>query len=242
MQTRHIPFFVLIFLILIFVGCEKYIGYDYSAGSIGSRIEISGYLSNIFTGDPVKGAVIDFGLQRTFSDSTGQYGIDYILGADEQRDKPVLLTVLAENYMPFEKSIILYPVDTVISLQLEYGAPIVEKIWIGFWQSLIIFQVKILDYQSIANVTHVFSEMYYFKEGESDSRKLAKDMQLIALLDSNLAVYQSVGPPMLADGWFFDLRKFLISVQDEDGFMDDLDMINSENLSSDTLFTPIPLL
>jgi len=242
MFLRLIGLSVIGLVLFISGACDKYISYDYSAGSIGSRIEISGFVTNIFTGDVIKGAWIEFGQQRTYSDSTGQYHIEYILGIDEQRDKPVLLTINAEDYLPFEKSFILYPVDTVINLRMEYGAPIIEKIWIGSYNDLIIFQSRIHDYQSVDNIREVISEMHYYKNGESYSRVLRKAMDQISPEENDTAIYQSVGPITLGDGWFLELREFLIAAHDWDGYMDEVRNINDDNWSPDTLFTPIPLL
>ncbi len=241
-SNLHQIFIILFIFIIILPGCEQYIGYDYSAGSIGNLIEIRGLVSDIFDGDPVLSARIDFGGQITFSDTSGHYKIEYVLGVDEQRDKPVILTIAAENYMPFEREFILYPVDTVINIRMEYGAPIIDKIWIGFYESLIIFQTRIRDYQTVDNLQRVVSEMHYFKNGEPDSRVLEQLMTQISVVDSNVAIYQSNGPLSLGDGWFFELRKFLIKVYDSDGFMDEVDQINDDNWSPDTLFTPIPVL
>ena len=237
-RTGHI---LLILTAGMLSACEKYTGFDYSAGSLGSLVEVSGLITNQFTGDPVKSAEIDFGPQRTFSDSSGWYHIDFILGVDEQRDKPVILAVRADNYFSIERSLIIYPVDTVINIQLEYGAPIIEKIWVGFYEELVIFQTRVRDYQSIENIDRVVSEMHFFKDGETDSRALIQVMQQVELVDTDVAIYQSVAPPGLGDGWTFDLRKFLISAHDLDGFTDALWQRNDEVWSPDTLFTPILL-
>jgi len=238
----HHIFNILCIFMLILPGCEKYISYDYSAGSIGNLIEIRGLVSDMFDGEPVLSARIDVGGQITFSDNSGHYTIEYVLGIDEQRDKPVILTIAADNYMPYEQEVILYPVDTVINIRMEYGAPIIDKIWIGLYESLIVFQTRIRDYQSVDNIQQVVSEMHYFKNGEPDSRALEQLMTQISVVDSNVAIYQSFGPLSLGDGWFFELRKFLITVYDMDGFMDDVDQINDDNWSPDTLFTPISVL
>jgi hypothetical protein len=214
--------FFLIFLFLILEGCERYIGYNYDVESIGEKARVFGSIKNIYTGEPVISANIQIGIFRTSSDHNGSFLIFYNLGTDEERNKPVPVSVTATDYYPYNDEILIFPQDNMIDIQMVYAAPIIVKHYGGWHQSLsgityLVLQAEVTDYQGINTLDSV-QATFFINDGE-ESHEVLWGMKQIYQTSDITAFYQIYANPLTFSPWFLEER-FLIRVWDNEGYQD----------------------
>ena len=222
--------YVLIICVVFLYSCDKFTGYDYSAESIGVHSTIHGTVTNIFTSDPVKNAQMIIGDEVTSTDDKGSFSLSYLIGIDEQRDKPVRISVTAPNYYILDTTLVIVPPDMEFNISMIYAAPIIEKAWWGSTPFFVIVngeiaaqpatQVLIHDNQGIANIDTVYTIFYYTKMGSPEIRVDTVGMKFISQLSNNRAYYQAIGIAHLGEGFLYYSRIVDICVFDEDGFSD----------------------
>lgn len=218
MKKSHLKIIFLEVVLLTAIGCDldKYIGYDYKAESIIATVQISGTVNNIFTGLPVKNALVRFGEEETYSFLDGSYLIVYPLGTDEERNKSILVTVTAENYYVDSSQTIIYPEDKEYNFQLVYAAPIIESSSLTATSDSAICHTIIFDYQGISDIAFATTTFSYLKWPNTATRA----MQLDTLLTENRGVYRS--SIALFDNEIGGINTTIhkITVFDKEGFSD----------------------
>jgi hypothetical protein len=229
---------VLPICLLFFLSCEKYISYSYEAGSIASKANVTGAVYDKHQKIRVGNAEISFNGVTTTSDKDGFYNLEYILGVDEQRDKPVNVLVTAPNYLPLDTGIVFYPGPRDLDLVMEYGAPRIQKIWMGVTNGKVEVQVQVRDFQGIDNIDYIRSKSYYHKMHENEVKSYTAFMNFIMpdTLLPNSYFFRSTAPIMVDDGWYFELRQFEVEAVDHDGFNHLVDKKYADIWSTEPLF------
>ena len=220
------------------ISCEKFTGYDYSVEESEGRTAVSGTITDLVTGDPISDALIEVGYARTATDSEGKFNLDYVLSVDEKRDQPVPVSVAKPDYFPVDTVLVIYDINNMLDLQMEYGRPTIRLVWNGIYQDKYVRQALIFDPQGIQNIDQVITEIYFDKMGENDYKGLSAVMDVKSEIDQYSAVYQVVVLPFLPDGWWVTERRYKITVQDKDGFFHIIDQRDQSVKSSEILCSP----
>ncbi len=213
-------FIILTMAALLFLRCDvdRLWGYRFEAVDLTQTITIQGTVIDRFRDAPIKGATVRFADQETFSNSKGEYHLEFYLSTGFQRNKPVFIEVTADNYIPFRDTIILDPVDQQIDFTLEYGAPIVEKaVRHIFENGIAVVQAIIRDYQE--DVTNVYLELEYLNDTGSRI-SIRYPMQWISRAEPTRNYYQGEAPIQVPrNGVQFTLGPtFRIQAEDARGF------------------------
>jgi hypothetical protein len=225
--------------------CEKFTGYDYESEKIGTRSVIYGQVKNIFDLESISGAYLKIGVLDTRTDENGEYSVEYILGVDEERNKPLDIWVDAENYYPIDTSLILFPPDMQFNLKMVYAAPIIKSAWSGVFPVIFpispdpfltpVTQILLSDYQGIATLDSVITTFYYAKQGDAELRKAFIFMQQDSILSETSALYQAIGPSHIEVDYRYYDRSLEIYAADSEGYHTRITLDNSE------LFVDSPL-
>lgn len=224
---------IIIFILFISCDIEKFIGSNYTASPIPTTAKIYGTVYNNFDNLPVYGAQVMINSQVTFSDSSGNYFLNYYIGPDENRNKPVPICVIAKNYMEYNSTSIIYP-ENRINLYIDYGAPIIQKVTrVGTVCQSIIF-----DYQGFSNIDSVFAHIYF-----SPPNALHPITEMVFPMKSkesdlaNTGYFQCYVPNEI-DYPVYSIPNLLykVKVHDKSGFTDTTSYIVT---GSDTLLFPI---
>jgi hypothetical protein len=212
-KTTAICFIIwLVLLFLLSCDTDRFLGFKYSADKIPETAPVSGTVLNKFTDDPVAGARVEIGSQVTFTDSSGHFFLNYFLQADNQRDKPIPVEIIAKNYLPFKTSLIIYPSENTLNVELEYGAPIIE----AAVQKDSICQAIILDYQGIPTLDSVSVTFHFWYPGVKES-EVQFPLQLKRMV-GNRGYYEVRFDTFIFEYGFLKEDNFLIYVHDKDGF------------------------
>ncbi|HFE63745.1 MAG TPA: carboxypeptidase regulatory-like domain-containing protein [Caldithrix sp.] len=233
-------FHILLVLLILpaLFGCEKFVGFKYQADIQTQTVKISGRVTNTFTGKAVENARVKIGIQKTYTDSDGNYLIYYVLGTDEERNKPVPVTISAENYQTFTGQLTLLPTDTEFNTDLVYLAPIIEANAMFPWGSEgLVCQARVLDYQGSTDIDSVIATLYYNKNGEIHRRVLKIPMILVIRNSDLSASYQCNVLLNLANEWAFS-KDYDILVKDKEGYTDKLSDVYNESKPDTALFPP----
>ena len=233
-------FKILFFLILTiqFFGCEEFTGYDYEAESIGDKSRLHGTVVNTFDPEkPVINAILQIGYLTTYTDSSGRFDVEYILSTDENRNKPVELSVTAEDYLDLNTEFIIEIPEQNFDINLDYGAPIIEKIWIGAPEE-IIHQVMVTDFQGIDNIESVTTVFYYTNMLDPELKTITVEMTFIETVPGSdiSAYYMATALPNIDGFWFYNDRWIDFTVIDKDGFSDRRRKKYAGLISPDPLF------
>ncbi len=206
----------------LFLGCEQFIGYNYDADVEDNTIRISGRVRNIFTDEPVAGALVQIGIQQTLTDYFGDYILHVDLGTDEERDKPVPVTVTAEKYDAFEDQFVIYNEDKEYVIKLVYVAPIIKEASIYPTSSLLNCDVRIYDYQGFADIKTVQATFYYIKDFSPDMKRLDMDLEFVKFITPLSALYRCKILSGLGDGWHLPSKDnyYYIFAEDQSGNSD----------------------
>jgi hypothetical protein len=234
--------YIILFLYLTFLGCDKYISYSYESESIASRTQVSGLVFDSLRQVPVKEAVLSFNGIEAVSDNDGYFDIEYILGVDEQRDKPVSIRVTAHNYLTLDIEVVFYPGEKNLLINLEYAAPIIQKIWIGIINNHVEAQVRVLDFQGKENINYVRSKFFYFKMHEQEIKHFTAYMEPVEVdtMPSNSRFFRSTATITISNEWIFEDRQFEIEAFDHDGFSHFVNKKYSNIWVTEPLFDVIP--
>jgi hypothetical protein len=243
---RKLVIIILALTVQLFTACEKFTSYDYESEKIGSRSVIHGQVKNIFNFESVSGASIKIGVLDTRTDENGRYSVEYILGVDEERNKPLEIRVDAQNYYPIDTSLILFPPDMQFDLKMVYAAPMIKSAWSGVVPVLIsispdpfltpVTQIQLNDYQGIATVDSVISIFYYAKQGDAELRKVPVLMQQDSILSTTSAFYHAVGPPHIDVDYRYYDRTLEIYAADNEGYHTRITLDDSEIFVDNPLF------
>lgn len=219
MYKKLILTFIAIFL-LLYISCEKITGYNYQAEPQNKAVKISGNVINKFTNQPVDGATVKIGSQITSTDTAGAYLIYYILQTDEERDKPVEVRVTAENYIPYNQQVVLYPTETEINIELIYGAPKIEENvlvpYILDFVPIYVCQARVMDYQGLNDIDSVRAIFYYENQQDNVYEKVTVPMQFVSAISDQAAYYQ--GYTYTKRGQAEITSSYAIEAKDRQGF------------------------
>lgn len=223
---------------LVLNGCKEYVAYNYDAELVASKAGVHGIISNIFTGEPVSFATVQIGLVKTVTTDDGSYILFCNFGTDEERNKPVPITVTAQNYYQYSSEIILNSFDNEMNIEMLYAAPIIKRHYGGWHLSSTdllyrVLQAEILDYQGIDTIDSV--KTTFFIRGEGKEAEIYRYMKSIKRIDNNTAFYQVYETPRTFRPWKL-LEIFTIEVWDKEGFTD---FASHGTAQSTPLFTPI---
>ena len=231
-----------------FQACEKFTGFDYESESIGTHSIIHGRIQNIFDQTSVENAEISIGVMTIYTDNAGNYSVDYIIGVDEERNKPLDFILRAENYYPLDTSIVIFPPEMQFNLQLVYAAPIIEKAWTGIVPVIVpisqetfiypVTQIMVTDYQGITTLDSIMTTFYYAQMGAAEFRKFPMIMRQDSILTETTAYYEAIGPSNIGGDFLFYDRSMDIYVSDNEKYFD-LKTLDDSNIFVDQPLFPI---
>ena len=234
-------FLIIIWSLVISTGCETFTGYNYESESVADKSRVYGTVRNTYnTSELVNNAQMSIGYLSTKTDSSGQYDVEYIISTDDNRNQPVPIIITAPNYHELHTDFLVFPPESKLDLYLEYGAPIIEKIWIGIPEE-IVHQVLITDYQGIENINRVSTGIYYVKYNDPQIRIEVVEMQLYEQISENSAYFYATAPLTIEGDWFYDPvdpTHIQFEVRDQDGFVTTIDQKFSNLISPMPLFAP----
>jgi len=228
----------ILFLLIFSTGCEKFTGYNYESESVGQQARIYGTVVNAFNpSEPVVNARIELSYLTIYTDSLGKYDIIYILGVDDNRNKPLDIHVTAPLYHDLVTDFIIKIPEQKIDIMLEYGAPKIEKIWIGAPEE-VYHQVIITDNQGFENIESVVTTFYYANMTDPLIKtRTVKMMFMGAVPGTGVSFYyQAVEIPTYGEGWSYSSRWIKFIVRDMDGFSDAINKKYSDIMSPGQLF------
>ncbi len=194
---------------------DKFTGFNYNADKIENTTEITGKISNLFTGQPVARAVIEAQGRNTTTSPQGEYRITYILGDDDLflREAPVRIS--AQNYLVLDTALVVFPTDNELNARLEYGAPIIQS------GSVVdsITTAQVFDYQGAADIDSVFTIAFYIDDSTRQLLPERLRMRRVRSLDDLTAEFQGVVPDSLNTGKL-SRTSYQILAKDKTGFTD----------------------
>ncbi len=223
-----------IFSFLIINSCDidKFTGFDHEAEPIPESARIYGSLTNKYTQQPIKDAIIQVGDQATFSDDKGEYEFYYHLDEDDDRNKQVRLLISATNYLRIDTNIVIFPENEIIK-RLAYAAPIIKRIVrIDF-----VCQAEIFDYQGWANIAEVYGEFFYVRSSERVIALTTRvPLQRVDVDTPNTSYYQAFVKTSIT-GFGSLINNFKIYARDRLGYADS----TSQNINGvdSLLFPPV---
>jgi hypothetical protein len=177
----YFKIFGLLLALLFFTACEEnFWGYNYDAPALINTSRIKGTITNTFTGEPVSEAIISINDQVTMSDESGNYLLNYIIPDDAEPNKleTGYVSVSAPKYLDYNGSLIIYPFENYMDIELKYAAPIVKNAMSDgdTTQAIIIDYQGVEDIDSVSVTYHLSISGYVFQvkfdmvyEGQSDN-------------------------------------------------------------------------
>jgi hypothetical protein len=198
-MRKIILILLLISPILFLPHCEKITGYNYDVNPLNNTVRVYGEVINTFSGQAVEDALVQIGIQTTSTDIYGEYQVQYILGAAEDRDQPVPVAISATNYETLNTSFIIYPEPTRLDFQLVYAAPIIEQNSLLLYRGLDnepqeICQAIIVDYQGVNDIKEVNASFYYIRKDNPNSFYFTYPLNLIETNGGTEGHYQAIVP------------------------------------------------
>ncbi|MEJ2545450.1 MAG: hypothetical protein P8Y99_15415, partial [Calditrichaceae bacterium] len=129
-MIKHIHHIIYFLILLIYLSCDtdRYLGFDTEAQELANTAMITGQITNYYDGMPVYQANIKIGNIETRTDHQGNYKIPYILSDDENRNKPVSISISKDNYFQFNDSTLIVPSPMSMNFSLKYAAPMITAI------------------------------------------------------------------------------------------------------------------
>ncbi|TFG97811.1 MAG: hypothetical protein E4H13_10525 [Calditrichales bacterium] len=223
--------FALLWLMTMACDLEKLTSYDHTAAPIPDSARLYGTILNKFTLEPVVKARIGIASQFTYTDENGEFTMYYHLGEDDARNKPVTVSLSAENYMSLDTNLIVFP-ENELSKKLVYGAPVIRRI------ALVdsICQAEIYDYQGAEDIARVSGSFTYRLRPMDRQISLHREISLIrvAVDTPNTAYYQGTIDTYLVE--FGDLQPtYFIDATDRNSH---LTTATSSAVGQDSLIFP----
>lgn len=180
-------------------GCdvEKFAGYNYEAEALGKTVKIKGRLTDKDSNLPVQEALISIDGQEAISFTEGKFALDYLLGTDEAFGKFIPVTITTEKYFPFDTSMMIFPGENELNVELVFGAP--EPLRTLEVERAEVFTATVRDPQGIDDIEGVYWIGYYWVPDPNSelgvySQADTTKMELIEVLNANTARYQATAP------------------------------------------------
>lgn len=207
----------MLFLFLL-SACEQYFGYNYDVTAPDNSISIYGVVQNTFTGASVDSALVEIGNQQTYTDAFGDFRIIHQIQTDDERNRPVSITVSAPNYLSYSGSVIIYHEDIRHNVSLDYAAPVIDSSFVSVDanNTRLLCQVFLHDYQGIFDVRIVRGSFFYEKEGEHVYKQLDIELTYHGYLSAIAAEFTGYVPKYLGDNWTLLGRGFFYYIYAED--------------------------
>jgi len=147
------PFIILLLSVIILTNCnENFWGYNYDAPALINITHIHGNLVDKYSGEPIHPATITVNGQETKTDENGNYLMNYIIPEEIEPNQQEIgyVSIVAPDYLHYNSSFIILPVDNVINIELEYSVPtILNAVSHGDTT-----QAIIRDYQGIDDIRY----------------------------------------------------------------------------------------
>lgn len=178
-------------MMVMFNNCDtnKFLGYDYEAEQVKQSVEISGKITNVFTGMPVTDALVIVENVPDSTDQLGEFQLQVLLGEDERSGRPAAIAVRSEKYFPLDTMAVIYPEGNMVEQSLVYAAPIVleSSLDSNYHSRAILF-----DYQGVNDIVSVQCLGYYLHSIPNSNLPawIVFDMIRTEILDANTAVYE----------------------------------------------------
>jgi hypothetical protein len=180
--------YIIIWVCLLIISCDmdKFTGNNYDSSPIPKNAKIFGKIYNVFDDKPVPWALVNFGNQATFTDTAGYYLLQYYLGSDESRNKPVDIQITAPGFLKYFDEKIILP-ENNYNFLIEYGAPtILQVARIDSYCQAIIF-----DNQGFDNISTVIGRFFYRRQGDKQTSLVSElGMNGHETDSSNIGYYQ----------------------------------------------------
>lgn len=224
--------------IFLLTSCEEFTGYRYDVEQVNNTAEIKGTVNNTFTNLPVYKALIQIAEQHAFTDAGGQFLIQYVLGEDESRDKPLPITISAENYFPYYSEIILYPSGNNLNISLEYAAPIIHNTaFVRYEEEIYVCQAIISDYQGISDITSVVARFYYRNQNDNTTKNVTQTMDVRQIVSTDTAYFQSIAEVLIQNGFRLELIYDVIAT-DKEGYKKEVSALTTSVAPDKFIFDP----
>ncbi len=234
---------LLISPILFLLQCEKITGYNYDVKPLNNTVRVYGEVKNVFTDRAVEDALVQIGIQTTSTDIYGEYQVQYILGAAEDRNQPVPVAISAPNYETLNTSFIIYPEPTRLDFQLVYAAPIIEQNSLLLYKGLDgepqeICQAIIVDYQGVNDIKEVKASFYYTQPNNPNSYYFTYPLHLIETNGGIEGHYQAIIPLVYQFEWFLYTESYELQAEDYEGHIHHIIGKTSKMVPDPLLFDP----
>lgn len=235
-MNRMLVNLLMIIFLLLSCDTEKYFSYNYDAREFSEIASFSGTITNVFTGARVPGATIRIEDQSTETNMQGFYRLDYVLSADAKLSKEIDIEVIAFNYLPYTQTQSIFPGDFPLDVELEYGAPIIQKTGCN---NMTFCQAVVFDYQGTDDIEAVTAHLTYFARNGHNliTRKVDVKLNLKETVSENTAHFQVIVEPISQLGDSLG-RYYTITAVDKFGFSDNLLHINDLKNPDTLLFDP----
>jgi hypothetical protein len=150
---RNIALSIVLLLIFITSCDNNFWGYNYDAPALINITRIQGNLSDKFSDKPIHPANVIVNGQETWTDENGNYLLNYIIPDDVEPNQQEIgnLSIIAPDYLHFNTTFIIYPVENIINFKLEYAPPIIINA-VSHGDTT---QAIIKDYQGVEDINYV---------------------------------------------------------------------------------------
>jgi hypothetical protein len=231
----------LLFSSLVFFNCDNFWGYDYDADPIPNSATINGKITNLFTGEPVYDAKVQVGGQSARTNANGEYSLEYQYQSDEDRNKPVQITVSATNYFSYSTSVIIFPQNNFFDATLEYAAPLISKaVLVDYYEndSTYVCQALVKDYQGADEISSVLASFLYWNTTTRTIQPDEVEMTFDHSISANEEYFQTIYQPLTEYQDLIFLERASIVVTDSSGYHNSI-IVNST--TPDSLLFPVQL-
>jgi hypothetical protein len=216
MKTFLLVLFASLFLL---ISCKEFTSYNLEGTSTDILIKINGKITDQYSGKPVRDAQVTVGPRSTVTDLGGKYNIYFPLSTDENRDKPVPITISAYNYVTYTEERVFYPEDIQINLTLIYAAPIIFETTItpvygGYDGGHYHLEALIGDYQGLSDITSAQAAFRYVLGTVSFWRYFTLDF--VRSVDGTRGYFACDAPMIPETGEYFNGR-YEIKAWDREG-------------------------
>ena len=216
-MSKILILFVLLNLSGWFVSCDsdRYLSYNFTAESPAKVAQISGTISNLYTGQPVENAQIIIDNQFAETESNGEYLLNFILGGDESFNRSYNVRITADEYYPLDTTIVVFPNLNEAKYILDYGAPVVVSAELV---EPAIARATILDYQGISSVDTVTVLVAFLGAFPNSNKLLWLEYPLIRtqVINEKTARYETV---IEYDNGILLFSKMRVIARDNEGFV-----------------------
>ena len=179
---------LLILLFLIVTSCnENFWGYNYDSPPLKKITRIQGTISDKFSGKPIQPATINVNGQETMTDENGNYILNYVIPEDIEPNQQEIgyLSIVAWNYIPYNFTFYIYPVQNIVDCELEYAVPtILDAVCNGDT-----VQSIIREYQGLSTIDYV-SVTFKVKDSLGVWERKEFNMDIKRVINDTLGCYE----------------------------------------------------